>query len=530
MLADSKSFSKKLRWGETMNLKSILETAAVRFAGRTALAMGERRVSFTQLEEDSNRIAHALINLGVKKGDRVAMLQASNPEFVTVFFGIIKAGGIAVPLDSRYVADELFSLFNDCRPRVLVVEDPPLKSLLPSLPRFDSIEHVITFDNEDSGRFSNYGKIMAESPSSGVDVAIAPEDIAIISYTGGPTQNPHGVALSHRSVHTEAINSADGFEQTEKDVMMQFALPMYHQFGLTAVLLASIHKGNRVVVLPGTGRSIDSFMEAVEREKGTIYMGVPYIYSLMINVARREGIRHDLSSLRLCVSGGAPLETVVTRLFKQHYGLDITEVYGQTETVCHVTCAPIDGTGKIGSSGKPLPCWEIKIFDDNDNELPPGQEGEIVARGPVMTGFYNKPRATARALRNDWLHTGDVGWIDEDGFLFITRRSRRLLILKGQNIFPEDIEEVMAAHPKIAEVKIVGVVDIIRGETVKALVRLNAGETATEQEIRQYCQGRMADYKLPREIAFVDTIPEVIPNWTRPKGLELADLTPEGTG
>ncbi len=508
------------------NLKSLLADTARRRGGKTAIVMGERRVTFAELEADSNRVARALLKMGVKKGDRVAMIQASNPEFVNIFFGIIKAGGIAVPLDSRYVPDELASLFDDCRPRVLVVEDPPLESLLPALPQFDTIEHIITVNTERDGRFTSYREILAKNPPEKVDVPVDPEDIAIISYTGGPTLKPHGVALSHRSVCTEVVNSAATMAQTDKDVMMQFALPMYHQFGLTAVLLSSIHTGNSLVVVPGTGRSIDSFMEAVEREKGTIYCGVPYIYSLMTNVARREGIRYDLNSLRLWVSGGAPLEPAVIRLFKQHCGFNIIDVYGQTETVCHITMMPRDGSGPAGSSGKALPCWEIKIFDKNDNGLPPGEEGEIVTRGPVMTGFWNKPDATARIMRNGWLHTGDIGRMDAEGFLYITGRIRRMLILKGQNIFPADIEEVLCSHPAIAEARVMGDIDLVRGETVKALVKLKPDARATEQEIRQFCQGRMADYKLPREIEFVATMPEEIPLWRRPAGAEIADLTP----
>jgi long-chain acyl-CoA synthetase len=511
-----------------MNLKQVLENAAARFAAKDAIIMGDRRVSFRQLDEDANRIARALMAMGVRKGDRVAMLQASNPEFVTTFFGIIKAGAIACPLDSRYIADELERIFADCQPRVLVAEDPPLSTLEPDLARFKSIRHIITFDEGHAGKYDNYNKIIAANPAAPVDVPIDPEAIAIISYTGGPTQQPHGVALSHRAVITEAFDSARVFAQTADDVMIQFALPMYHQFGLTAVLLASIHTGNTVVVVPGTGRSIASFMETVELKRGTIYMGVPYIYSLMINVARREGIRHDISSLRLCVSGGAPLEPVVVRLFKQYYGLNIIDVYGQTETVCHITCAPIDGSGPPGSSGRPLPCWEIKIFDADDNELPPGEEGEIVTRGPVMSGFHNQPEATARIIRNGWLHTGDIGWRDEDGFLYITARRRRMLILKGQNIFPEDIEEVLLAHPQIADARVTGVIDIVRGETVRALVRLKPGETVTEAEIRHYCQERMADYKLPREVVFVEVMPEAVPLWRRPASLEAADISLEG--
>ncbi|MBN1176200.1 MAG: AMP-binding protein [Dehalococcoidales bacterium] len=514
------------------NLNAMLDNAVRRFPDKTSILMEDRQVSFARLDEDSNRVAHALIAMGVKKGDRVAMMQASNPEFVIVFFGIMKAGAIAVPLDSRYIPDELDRIFADCRPEVLVIENPPLESLLSALPRFDSIEHVITFGPAYAGQFSDYNEILSKYPSSGSDVNVEPEDIAIISYTGGPTQKPHGVALSHYSVSTEAVNSAYVFRQTDKDVLMQFALPMYHQFGLTSVLMASIYKGSTVAVVPGTGRSIDSFMETVERLKGTMYMGVPYIYALMINVARREGINHDLSSLRLCASGGAPLEPPIIRMFKESYGMNIIDIWGQTETVSHATVSPIDGSGKIGYTGKPMPCWEIKIFDENDNELPPGQDGEIVARGPVMAGFYNKPEATAEIMRTGWLHTGDIGHLDEEGSLCIIGRKRRMLILKGQNIFPEDIEDILSAHPKIADVRVRGITDIVRGETVKALVKLKPGETATEQEIRQYCQGRMADYKLPRDIEFVDKIPDVIRNWKRPdtESLKKADIRLEGTG
>jgi long-chain acyl-CoA synthetase len=510
-----------------MNLISMLEKTVRRLGDKTAIVIGERRVTYAQLDDDSNRFAKALIKLGVKKGDRVATLQASNPEFVVVFFGILKAGGIAVPLDSRYVGDELAILFNDCRPVALVAENPPMAALLPDVPRFTPVKHIITFDPAYDKQFLSYSKLLAENPPDPVDVKIKSDDLAIISYTGGPTMKPHGVALSHKSICIEAMNSAEVLRQTEKDVVIEFALPMYHQFGLTAVLMASVYKGSTVVVVPGTGRSIHNFMEAVEREKGTLYMGVPYIFSLMINVARRDGIKHDLSSMRHYISGGAPLEPIVIKLFKQYYGRNILDVYGQTETICQVTVCPLDDSAPPGSSGKAMPCWKIKIFDGNDKELPPGEEGEIVIRGPVMAGFYDKPEASKIIKRRGWLHTGDIGRLDENGHLYITGRKRRMLILKGQNVFPADIEEVLAAHPKIAEVKVQGVIDIVRGETVKAIVRLKPGEKATEQEIRHYCQGRMADYKLPRAVEFVEIIPAVIPLWRRIDSSGITDITPE---
>jgi long-chain acyl-CoA synthetase len=507
-----------------MNLSSILQDSAARFKDKTAIVCDEQRVSFASLEQDARKIARALIKMGVTKGDRVAIMQSSSPEFVTVFFGVMKVGGIAVPLDSRYVADEVEILFKDCKPKVFVVEEPVLTILLPALKRFRSVKHIITVNAAPDTRFISYKEIIEKYPAENLQADMSPEDTAIISYTGGPTMKPLGVALSHQAMYTEVVNSVIGFLQTEEDVMMLFALPMYHQFGLTAATLGSLRAGSKIVIVPGTGRSVDSFMEAVQREKGTMYMAVPYIYSLMINVARRAGIKYDLSSLRLLCSGGAPLEPVIIERFREAYGMEIRDIYGQTESICHVCRMPLVGPAKMGSSGTALNCWEMKIFDKDDTEVPSGVEGEIVLRGPVMKCFWNHPKETAEILRSGWLHTGDMGWIDKEGYLFITARKRRMLILKGQNIFPSDIEAVLETHPAVAEAKAAGHSDLIRGETVKAYVRLKPGAAATDHELRQYCQGRMADYKIPKEVLLVDAIPEDLPLWRRPTNTSPADL------
>ena len=383
-----------------MNLITALESSALRFGNKPAIIMGDKKLSFTELNLSANRVAHALIDMGIKKGDRVAMIQGSNPEFAIAFFGILKAGGIAVPLDSRYVAEELEVLFKDCHPRVLFIEDPLLSSLLSTFNRFTSLEQTIVFEPVEQSGFTTWNNIMMGMPATSPGITVTPEDISIISYTGGPTFNPHGVMLSHGAVCEEAIDSADALMQTANDILIQFALPNYHQYGLTAVLLSSIICGNTVVSVPGTGRSIHTFMETIEREKGTMYLGVPYIYALMINVARREGIKNDLSSLRLCASAGAPLEPVIIRLFRQYFNMPIIDMYGLTESVCQVTVMPLDGSGPIGSSGKAMSRWQLQIFDENDNRIPPGIIGEIVLRGPFMTGYYNQPEDTARALRH----------------------------------------------------------------------------------------------------------------------------------
>ncbi|MDI6815231.1 MAG: AMP-binding protein, partial [Dehalococcoidales bacterium] len=212
--------------------------------------------------------------------------------------------------------------------------------------------------------------------------------------------------------------------------------------------------------------------------------------------------------LRLCGSAGAALPIDIIKRFKKYYGLDIVDFWGLTEAVCHVTCPPLDGTGKFGSVGKTLPGWELKIVDDSGRELPPNHPGEIIVRGPIMKGYYNNPQATAEVIKDGWLYTGDIGKVDEDGYLFFLGRKKELIITKGQNIYPGDIEDVLSAHPKVAEVAVVGVPDELRGEVVRAIISLKEGEVTTEEEIRRFCRQHMADYKLPKQIIFVDSLPK----------------------
>ncbi len=491
-----------------MDLRLMLEKTAKKYPEKTAIVSGERRVTYAELEEVSNRVANALMGMGLGKGDRVAMLAANSPEFVAVYFGAIKAGGIAVPLDVRYKIDELSFMFHNCRPKVLAAESLLLEPLVPALPGFNSIEHIIDLEARGRGHFPSYREMIDAGSPQKVAAAVEPDDIATVSYAGGPTNHPRGAALSHRSLVTEAIAAGKGFRQTDKDIIMLFALPMYHMFGLASVLLNSVYHGSTVVIVPGTGRSISSLLEAIEREKGTIWLGVPYIYTLAVNIARREGIKNDLSSLRLCASGGATLPVELIRQFKQYYGFTIADVWGLTESVSHITCQPLDGTAKLGASGQALPGWELKAVDDDGNELPPNQTGEIVARGPMMKEYYNNPQDTAEMIKDGWLYTGDIGRVDEDGYLFLSGMKKNMIILKGQNIFPSDIEEVLSAHPKVSRAVVIGIPDKLRGETVGAAISLKEGETVTEQEIRHFCQERVADYKAPKHIVFTDSLPD----------------------
>jgi len=489
-----------------MNLKLMLDEAVKRYGKKTMVAMGDSRLSYAQLDEASNKIANTLIGMGVGKGDRVAMLMSNSPEFATIYFGVVKIGGIAVPLDTKYKSAELASLFDDSQPRVLVAESPLLKPMAQSLPDFKSIAHVIEVGAEGEGQFLSYEQIMATGSAEPVAVEVAPGDIAHIAYTSGPSFNPRGVMMSHQALVREGGISADGFKQTDKDIVVLFALPMHHAFGLVVVLMTAIAKGSTVVILPGL--SISNLMEVIEREKATIFMAVPFVHTLIVNAIEAEGIKHDLSSIRLWGTAGAAMPANIAQKVRQYLGFSAVDFWGMTESAAHVTCQSPDGGGKPGSVGKALPGWELKIVDDDGRKLPPNQPGEIIVRGPIMKGYYKNSRATAGVIKNGWLHTGDIGRVDEEGWLFLSAgRKKDVIIAKGQNIYPSDIEKVLASHPKVAEVGVMGIRDDVRGETPRAIIRLKPGEVATGQEIKKFCLERLANYKVPREIVFTGSSP-----------------------
>jgi long-chain acyl-CoA synthetase len=487
-----------------MNLKLMLEQAGKRYGKKTAVAMGDSRWSYAQLDKASNKMANALIGMGVGRGDRVAMLMSNSPEFVTTYFGVVKIGGIAVPLDTKYKLAELASLFDDSQPKVLVAESPLLKPLASSLPDFESITHVIEVGTAGEGQFTGYGQIMAAGSAEPVVVEVAPDDIAHIAYTSGPSFGPRGVMMSHGALVEEAAISGDGFRQTDKDITVLFALPMHHAFGLVVVLMTAVARGSTVVILPGL--SIGNLMEVIEREKATIFMAVPFVHALIVNTIEVEGMTHDLSSIRLWGTAGAAIPAQIAQKIRQYLGFSAVDFWGMTESAAHVTCQPPDGSGKPGSVGKVLPGWELKVVDDYGRELPPNQPGEIIVRGPIMKGYYNNPKATARVVKKDWLYTGDIGRVDEEGWLFLSAgRKKDVIIAKGQNIYPGDIEYVLASHPKVAEVGVVIMHDEARGETPRAIIRLKPGEVATEPEMKKFCLERLANYKVPREIVFTDS-------------------------
>jgi long-chain acyl-CoA synthetase len=488
-----------------LNLREALASAAHKYSAKTAIVYGYERLSYRDVDRDSNRIAHAFKSLGVGKGDRVAMLLNNRPEFVTVFFGATKIGAIAVPLDPKYKSDELAALFNHSQPKILVAESQSLEQLAPRLSGFPFIKHVICPDGEGAVSCQSLSRLMSQNSDDPVDDRVDAEDVAQISYTSGPTSHPRGTMLTHRNFIEESAISAASFAQAEKDVSVLFALPMHHVFGLTIVMLTALFHGSTVVIQPSL--SMSSLWETVEREKVTLLMGVPYIFALAVAMVEKDGIGHDLSSLRLCASSGAPLPMWVRERFKHYYGFNLVELYGLTEATAHVTCQAISGDDHPGSVGRVLPGWEAGIVDDRGKKLNVGEVGEIVILGPVMKGYYRNPEDTALVLRDGWLHTGDLGRFDAGGELYIVGLKKDMIIVKGQNVHPIDIENVLCSHPLVAEAAVVGVPDDTRGEKIKAVVSLKKGAGVTEAELQGFCRERLANYKIPKQIVVVGRLP-----------------------
>jgi long-chain acyl-CoA synthetase len=490
-----------------MNLKQMLEGASRRYAGKTVIAMGERKLSYTELDKASNKVANALVGMGVAKGDRVALLLANSPEFAVTYFGVVKIGGIAVLLDPKYKLTELVSLCDDSKPKVLVTESPCLEQLAPVMDRFKSVEKVIDLSSKYKEPFPSYEEIMAESSSTAIATEPAPADIAHIAYTSGPSFHPRGVAMSHGALVKETAMSGESFKQTDKDIVVLFALPMHHAFGLVVIMMTAIARGSTVVMLPGL--SIESLFETIEKEKATIFMGVPFVHGLIVDAIEAGGIKHDLSSLRIWGTAGDAMPAHIAQKVKEYIGLTPVNFWGMTESAAHVSCTALDGRGPANSVGKPLPGWELRIVDDTGRELPTGGKGEITVRGPIMNGYYNNPQSTAQVLKDGWLYTGDVGWLDKAGWLFLAKgRKKDMIISKGQNISPSDIEEIIGNHPKVAEVAVVGIADESRGEMPRAVIKLKAGEEASEPEIKKFCLEHLANYKVPCEFIFTESLPK----------------------
>ncbi len=488
-----------------MSLKDTLEESARRFPEKTCVAYEGERISFAAMDRRANRFAHALREAaGVARGDRVGLLVKNSPAFIEALYGVLKLGATVVPINIFLAPPEVAFILNDCGVKVLVVSGDFLPMVPALREQAAGLEHVIALDGDAAGVLTRDAIIEGRSDGD-PGVEIADEDDAIFLYTSGTTGSPKAAVLSHANFLGNVDSCRRAVQVMVEDSFL-LALPMFHSFSLTVNVLLPVAVGCTIVLLESV-RPLEKVLDALVRQRPTVFAGVPTLYAVL---ARTPVPPQALAgvNLRLCISGSAALAEATLLEFEQRFPIPLLEGYGLSEAAPVVSLNPLDGTRKVGSIGVPLPDIEVRVFDDDDREVPVGEAGELVVRGPnVMRGYYNRPDETTAALRSGWLHTGDIARVDEDGYLFILDRKKDLIISKGMNIYPREIEEALFHHPKVAEVAVIGRADKRLDEVPVAYVRLAEGEQAEPSELIAFLKPRIAAYKVPRRFRFVEEFP-----------------------
>ena len=480
-----------------MNLKEMLEITASEVPQKAVLVLGSRKVTYRELEEVSNRLANVLIRLGLEKSDHVAVLMSHSPEWVISYFGVIKAGGIAVLLSSMLKAPELKSLLRDSDAKILLTERVFSHMLSPFLPSIPLLKQIVEVNG------ASYKAMIASSSAISPDINTNDEDDATIIYTSGVLGRQKGVVHTHSSLLGTPNTVSAGVRRGRKDVVID-PVPFFYLFGLSEVLFGSMIKGATVVIVPQfTPRAI---LETVERERGSILFGVPAMHNAL-TMLRDEVIQsYDLSSLRVASTAGAKSSPRLMKMLEDKFDLTLCETYGLSE-LSVVSMSTIDNH-KLGTVGKPI--CQLKIIDDSGEELTTGEIGEVVFKTPwMMKGYYKAPELTAQVIKDGWFYTGDLVRMDANGYLeYIEKKSFIVVTPSGLKISPWEVEDVLLRHPSVAEVAYVGVKDAQGGQVPTAFIVLKEGQSITTEEIANFCCQNLADFKQPKKIKFVDSIPK----------------------
>jgi long-chain acyl-CoA synthetase len=480
-----------------MNIKEALENTASEIPHKEAIVLGAQRITYGELDEASNKVANALLEVGMKKGDHVAMLMSRRPEWVTNYFGVVKGGGVAVLLNPSLKAPELDSLLRDSDSEILITEKKFSQTLSSILPHIPLLKHVIEVDADSDI------KMVANRSSISPTIDIKDEDEATIFYTCGVLGRQKGVVHTHASAMGSGPILSAAIQRRKEDIIIDL-VPFFYLFGLFEVLIGSIITGSTIVLIldvtPG------AIMEAVEKEKGTIIFGVPAIYNALAMVRDEVLKGYNLNSLRLAVSAGAKSFPPLTKALEEKFGIPLLEAYGLTET-SGVSMSTLS-SHKLGTVGKPI--CDIKIVDNRGKEVSPGEIGEAVFNVPwVMKGYYKAPELTSQVLKDGWFHTRDLVRMDEEGYLeYIEKKSFVIVTPSALKISPPEVESVLLSHHSVAEAAYVGISDGCGGQMRVAFVVLKDGQHATAEDLFDLCYQNLADFKLPKRIEFVDSIPK----------------------
>jgi long-chain acyl-CoA synthetase len=483
--------------GVMANLSSMFEQAAADHAGHPAVRMDDLVISYAELRNAAGRVTSLLSSLGVEPGDRVAVMLPNVPAFPIIFYGALGAGAVVVPMNPLLKSREVAYYLGDSGAKVLFAWHAAAGEAAKGAAETGA--QVIEVAEPDlSTLLAGLAPVPASTDQAG-------DDDAVILYTSGTTGRPKGAELTHANLTRNAALTAATLLNAGPDDVVMGCLPLFHVFGLTCGLNATIIGGGTLTLLPrfDPGKAL----EIIGRDRVTIFEGVPTMYAAMLHhPAHAEA---DTSSLRTCISGGAAMPVEIMRGFEQVFGCMILEGYGLSETSPVASFNHPGRERKPGSIGTPVEGVEMRVVDGDGRGLPAGEVGEIVIRGHnVMKGYWGKPEATAEAIPDGWFRTGDLATVDDDGYFHIVGRKKDLIIRGGYNVYPREIEEVLHEHPAVAEVAVIGIPHVELGEDVGAAVVLKPGATATPAELRAFARERVAAYKYPRHIWLVRALPK----------------------
>jgi len=509
-------------------LFQLLENSAKDFPDNTLGVFLGQEKTYKQVQEEVNRLANALNKMGIKQGDVVALMLGNMPQFLTAFFGALKAGAILTLINPLYQGPEIQFQLNDSGTKALIIIDI-MHDNYAKIRDNTKVEHTIVTTMADAfpgmqvsftppegvKGYHMWGELLASAEPKPPKVSIKPKETpAVLLYTGGTTGVPKGAILTHYNLVANAhqCKSWIPFAKRGAGDTTLAVLPFFHSFGLTVCMLNTIILANRLVLHPRP--DLDQVLRDIPRYNVAFFPGVPTLYASLLQ--RDDLDQYDLKSMTACLSGAAPLPMAVAKGFEEIAGANLVEGYGLTEASPVTHANPIQekppfDKKREGSVGIPMPNTLAKIIDlDTGEDLPPGQEGELIIKGPqVMLGYWKKPEETAQQMTDDgWLRTGDIARMDEDGYFYIVDRAKQMIDRAGFKVWPRDVEEVLFEHPKIVEAAVFGIPDEQRGETVMAIVVLKEGVEATADEIIEYTKDKLAYYKRPQFVEFRDELPK----------------------
>jgi acyl-CoA synthetase (AMP-forming)/AMP-acid ligase II len=497
-----------------MNIGTLLTKSAKAFPEKPAVAYGQKKLTYSQLNSRVNRLANGLRDLGVKQGDNVALLQQNYPQTLESIFACFKAGCAAVPINWRLHPNEFTFIIDHSESKALILSPEFKEAIFDNRERIPQARHLICLSGAE-GDMLDYEQLIEKGADQFTDATVNPDDLAWLFYTSGTTGMPKGAMLTHRNLLAMTMNFyADicpGFGQHE---VILHAAPLSHGSGLYA--LPNIGKAALNVILESKSFDAELVFRTIQEYRVTNMFAAPTMVKLLAESPATDRQVHG--SLKSLNYGGAPMLVEDLKTAMKNLGPCLVQLFGQGESPMTITYLPhadhvLEGTPaqikRLASAGIARTDVEVKIFDAEDMELPPGEMGEIVTRSDlVMKGYWRNPEATRDTIRDGWLHTGDMGYIDESGYLFIMDRSKDMIITGGENVYPREIEEVLIKHPAVREVAVIGVPDAKWGEAIKAIVALKPGEAATENDLIAFCKDNIASYKKPKSVDFINELPK----------------------